>query len=101
MYEMGTGGVEKDPVKARAYWKLAITSDVPEAHYRVAILALHGAGFVKSERAAVNGYRRAAKLGFIPQAAQKLVELRGDKAVREKEENTQSEIKLLLFCTFL
>ena len=80
MYDLGVGGVKMDPLKSRTYWKDATLSDMPEAHYRCGVLALHGAGFVKSERSAVNGFRRATRLGF-PLAAQRLGALRGERAV--------------------
>jgi TPR repeat protein len=82
MYEVGTGGVKKDPLKARGYWKLAVMCDLAEAHYRCGVLTLNGAGFVKSEKAAVNGFRRACRLGF-PLAAQRLAALRGPESVKE------------------
>ena len=84
MHELGIGGAPRDPAEARKYWKLAVVSDVAEAHYRCGVLELHGAGFVQSERAAVNSFRRAIKLGF-PLAAQRLGGLRGARAVEMVE----------------
>jgi len=84
LHELGVGGAPKDPAEARKYWKLAVVSDVAEAHYRCGVLELHGAGFVQSERAAVNSFRRAQKLGF-PLAAQRLGGLRGARAVETVE----------------
>ena len=34
MYDLGAGGVAADAQMARKFWKLAVLSDVPEAHYR-------------------------------------------------------------------
>jgi hypothetical protein len=84
MHDLGVGGAARDPAEARKYWKLAVESGVAEAHYRCGVLQLHGAGFVKSERAAVNSFRRAQKLGF-PLAAQRLGSLRGSAAVGQVE----------------